>query len=160
MIDLRQLRDDPERLRVAQRLRGEDPELVDALLAADERHRSALSRFESLRAEQKAVGRQVAGASGDERAALLEKAKSLAAEVRKAQTEVDEAGAEVRQVQLKLSNFVEDGVPPGGEDDYLVLEHVGAPRDFAAEGFDPRDHVELGRLLGCMKVHSVASSAR
>ncbi|MCI0688506.1 MAG: hypothetical protein L0Y54_14910, partial [Sporichthyaceae bacterium] len=152
MIDLRQLRDDPERLRIAQRLRGENPELVDALLAADERHRSALSRFESLRAEQKSVGRQVASARGDERAALLEKAQSLAAEVRSAQAEVDEAEVDVRRVQLQLSNFIEDGVPPGGEDDYVVLEHVGTPRDFAAEGFDPRDHVELGRLLGAIDV--------
>ncbi len=111
-----------------------------------------MSRFESLRAEQKSVGRQVASARGDERAALLEKAQSLAAEVRSAQAEVDEAEVDVRRVQLQLSNFIEDGVPPGGEDDYVVLEHVGTPRDFAAEGFDPRDHVELGRLLGAIDV--------
>ena len=152
MIDLRQLRDDPERLRISQRLRGEDSGLVDLLLAADERHRSALTRYESLRAEQKSVGRQVASARGDERTALLEKAQSLAAEVRSAQAEADEAEAEVRRVQLELSNFVEDGVPAGGEDDYVVLEHIGKPRDFAAEGFDPRDHVELGRLLGAIDV--------
>jgi len=152
VIDLRQLRDDPERLRISQRLRGEDSGLVDLLLAADERHRSALTRYESLRAEQKSVGRQVASARGDERTALLEKAQSLAAEVRSAQAEADEAEAEVRRVQLELSNFVEDGVPAGGEDDYVVLEHIGKPRDFAAEGFDPRDHVELGRLLGAIDV--------
>ncbi|HKE52422.1 MAG TPA: serine--tRNA ligase [Actinomycetes bacterium] len=152
MIDLRELRDNPERLRTSQRLRGEDPELVDALLTADGRHRSALTRFESLRAEQKSVGRQVASATGDERTALLEKAQALATEVRSAQAEVDEASAEVRRVQFELSNYVEEGVQPGGEDDYRVLEHVGAPRDFAAEGFDPRDHVELGRLLGAIDV--------
>jgi seryl-tRNA synthetase len=152
VIDLRQLRDDPERLRISQRLRGEDSGLVDLLLAADERHRSALTRYESLRAEQKSVGRQVASARGDERTALLEKAQSLAAEVRAAQAEADEAEAEVRRVQLELSNFVEEGVPAGGEDDYVVLEHIGKPRDFAAEGFDPRDHVELGRQLGAIDV--------
>jgi seryl-tRNA synthetase len=152
VIDLRELRDKPERLRASQRLRGEDPALVDALLAADARHRSALTRFESLRAEQKSVGRQVASATGDDRTALLEKAQALATEVRSAQAEVDETAAEVGRVQLELSNFVEDGVPPGGEDDFQVLEHVGTPRDFAVEGFDPRDHVELGRLLGAIDV--------
>jgi seryl-tRNA synthetase len=152
VIDLRELRDNPERLRASQRLRGEDPTLVDALLAADARHRSALTRFESLRAEQKSVGRQVASATGDERTALLDKAQALAMEVRSAQAEVDETAAEVGRVQLELSNFVEDGVPPGGEDDFQVLEHVGTPRDFAVEGFDPRDHVELGRLLGAIDV--------
>jgi seryl-tRNA synthetase len=152
VIDLRELRDNPERLRASQRLRGEDPTLVDALLGADARHRSALTRFESLRAEQKSVGRQVASAAGDDRTALLEKAQALALEVRSAQAEVDETAAEVGRIQLELSNFVEDGVPPGGEDDFQVLEHIGTPRDFAAEGFDPRDHVELGRLLGAIDV--------
>ena len=152
VIDLRELRDNPERLRASQRLRGEDPALVDGLLTADARHRSALTRFESLRAEQKAVGRQVAAASGDDRSALLEKAQALAMEVRSAQAEADETATEVGRIQLELSNFVEDGVPPGGEDDFQVLEHVGTPRNFAAEGFDPRDHVELGRLLDAIDV--------
>ncbi|HEY8111498.1 MAG TPA: serine--tRNA ligase [Actinomycetes bacterium] len=152
MIDLRLLRDDPDRARASQRARGEDPGLVDELLAADEQRRTSLTRFQSLRAEQKAFGKQVASASGDERAALVEKAQALAAEVKAAEAEVNDAEAALARLQLEISNVIEDGVPAGGEDDYVVLEHVGRPRDFAAEGFEPSDHVELGRLLRAIDV--------
>jgi seryl-tRNA synthetase len=152
VIDLRLLRDDPDRVRASQRARGEDPVLVDALLAADEQRRTSLTRFQSLRAEQKAFGKQVASASGDERAALVEKAQALAAEVKAAEAEVNDAEAALARLQLEISNVIEDGVPAGGEDDYVVLEHVGRPRDFAAEGFEPLDHVELGRLLRAIDV--------
>jgi seryl-tRNA synthetase len=152
VIDLRLLRDDPDRARASQRARGEDPGLVDALLAADEQRRTSLTRFQSLRAEQKAFGKQVASASGDERAALVEKAQALAAEVKAAEAEVNDAEAALARLQLEISNVIEDGVPAGGEDDYVVLEHVGRPRDFAAEGFEPSDHVELGRLLRAIDV--------
>jgi seryl-tRNA synthetase len=152
VIDLRLLRDDPDRARASQRARGEDPGLVDALLAADEQRRTSLTRFQSLRAEQKAFGKQVASASGEERAALVEKAQALAAEVKAAEAEVNDAEAALARLQLEISNVIEDGVPAGGEDDYVVLEHVGRPRDFAAEGFEPSDHVELGRLLRAIDV--------
>jgi seryl-tRNA synthetase len=152
VIDLRLLRDDPDRARASQQARGEDPGLVDALLAADEQRRTSLTRFQSLRAEQKAFGKQVASASGDERAALVEKAQALAAEVKAAEAEVNDAEAALARLQLEISNVIEDGVPAGGEDDYVVLEHVGRPRDFAAEGFEPSDHVELGRLLRAIDV--------
>jgi len=152
VIDLRLLRDDPDRVRASQRARGEDPDLVDTLLAADEQRRASLTRFQSLRAEQKAFGRQVAGASGDEKAALVEKAQALAAEVKAAEAEANDAEAALGRLQLEISNVIEDGVPAGGEDDYVVLEHVGRPRDFAAEGFEPLDHVELGRMLRAIDV--------
>ena len=146
------LRTTPTACALSQRARGRNPGLVDALLAADEQRRTSLTRFQSLRAEQKAFGKQVASASGDERAALVEKAQALAAEVKAAEAEVNDAEAALARLQLEISNVVEDGLPAGGEDDYLVLEHVGRPRDFAAEGFEPLDHVELGRLLRAIDV--------
>ena len=152
MIDLRLLRDDPDRVRASQRARGEDPALVDALLAADEERRASLSRFESLRAEQKAFGKQVAAARGEEKAALVEKAQALASEVKAAEADADEAEAALAELQLDISNVIEDGVPAGGEEDYVVLEHIGTPRDFAAEGFPPLDHIELGRRLGAIDI--------
>ncbi|WP_436785843.1 serine--tRNA ligase [Yinghuangia sp. YIM S10712] len=156
MIDLRLLREDPDRVRASQRARGEDETIVDRLLAADERRRSSATAFDQLRAEQKSVGKQVSKAQGDERAALLERAQALAADVKAADAAQDEAAAEAQRLLLELSNVVEDGVPPGGEDDFVTLEEVGTPRDFAAEGFEPKDHVELGRLLGAIDVERAA----
>ncbi|RIK14604.1 MAG: serine--tRNA ligase [Acidobacteria bacterium] len=146
MIDLRELRADPERARASQRARGEDPGVVDQVLSADERHRTALSGFEAARAEQKAHGKEVARATGEEKQALLAGVKDLAARVKALQAEADEALAERDAALRRIGNIVKDGVPVGGEDDYVVLEEVGSPRDFAAEGFVPRDHLELGEL--------------
>ncbi len=139
-------------MRASQRARGEDVELVDALLSADERSRSSSIRFDELRAEQKALGKLIPKAAGDEKAVLLTRAGELSAAVKAADTEQDAARAEAQALLLKLGNIVHPDVPVGGEEDFTVLETLGTPRDFAAEGFAPRDHLEIGELLGAIDV--------
>ncbi|MFI9239108.1 serine--tRNA ligase [Streptomyces cinnamoneus] len=152
MIDLRLLREDPDRVRASQRARGEDVDVVDALLSADERRRSSSVRFDELRSEQKALGKLIPKATGDEKAALLKKAGELSAAVKAADAEQDEAAEEAQRLLLRIGNLVHPDVPRGGEDDFVVLETVGTPRDFAAEGFEPKDHLELGQSLGAIDV--------
>ncbi len=147
MIDLRRLREDPDAVRASQRARGAEEALVDAVLAADERRRASLAEFERSRAEQKALGKQVASASGDQRQTLLSRARELAERVKALQGEVDAAGEEFERSVRRIDNVVEEDTPPGGEQDYVVLREVGSPRDFAAEGFEPRDHLALGERL-------------
>ncbi len=156
MIDPRLLRERPDLIRASQRARGEDESVVDSLLAADERRRASGSRFDELRAEQKTIGRLISKASGDERASLLERAATLAAEVKSADAESAAAAEEAARLSALLANVVESEAPVGGEDDYTVIEQVGAVRDFAAEGFAPRDHVELGQLLGAIDTERAA----
>ncbi|MGW5096190.1 serine--tRNA ligase [Streptomyces nodosus] len=156
MIDLRLLREDPDRVRASQRARGEDVELVDALLSADERRRSSGVRFDELRSEQKALGKLIPKASGDEKAGLLEKASRLAADVKAADAEQHEAEEETKQLLGKLGNLVHPDVPVGGEEDFVVLETHGTIRDFGAEGFEPKDHLELGEGLGAIDVERAA----
>ncbi|WKX71630.1 serine--tRNA ligase [Streptomyces sp. XD-27] len=150
MIDLRLLREDPDRVRASQRARGEDVALVDALLSADERRRSSSVRFDELRAEQKSLGKLIPKATGDEKAELLKRAGELSAAVKAADAEQDAAAEESQRLLLQLGNLVHPDAPIGGEDDFRVLEELGAPRDFAAEGFEPKDHLELGELLGAI----------
>jgi seryl-tRNA synthetase len=145
VIDLKLLRDDPEALRASQRARGEDPGAVDALLAADERRREAVGRADTLRAEQRQLGKKIGQARGDERTELLAHGKELAAQVKAAEVAQAEADEALTAAQRALPNLVIDGVPAGGEDDYAVLEHVGTPREF---DFPVRDHVELLESLG------------
>ncbi|MFF9141843.1 serine--tRNA ligase [Streptomyces albogriseolus] len=152
MIDLRLLREDPDRVRASQRARGEDVALVDALLSADERRRSSGVRFDELRAEQKSLGKLIGRATGDEKAELLKRAEQLKVDVKAADAERDAADTETQELLLKLSNLVHPDVPVGGEEDFVTLETHGAVRDFAAEGFEPRDHLELGQLLGAIDV--------
>ncbi|MCC9740421.1 serine--tRNA ligase [Streptomyces sp. MNU89] len=152
MIDLRLLREDPDRVRASQRARGEDVALVDALLSADERRRSSGVRFDELRSEQKALGKLIPKASGEEKAELLKKAGELSAAVKAADAQQNEAAEETQRLLSGLGNLVHPEVPVGGEDDFTVLETVGTARDFEAEGFRPKDHLELGQLLGAIDV--------
>uniref|UniRef100_UPI003D8E89C8 serine--tRNA ligase n=1 Tax=Gordonia sp. B7-2 TaxID=3420932 RepID=UPI003D8E89C8 len=144
MIDLKILRENPDLVRASQRTRGEDPGLVDALLDADGTRRAAIVEADALRSEQKTLGKQVGKAQGEEKAALLAKGKTLAEQVKAAvarQTAADEKAAAAHRA---ISNIVGDGAPAGGEDDYVVLEHVGEPRPIE----NPKDHLELGESLG------------
>jgi seryl-tRNA synthetase len=152
VIDAKLLREDPDLLRAAQRRRGESESLVDELVAADERRRSAIAAFEAVRAEQKAMGKQVAKASGDEKAELLARTKALAAQVKEAEAAQGEAAQAFDRLLKALPNLASEQAPEGGEDDFVVLETVGTPRDFAAEGFEPKDHLELGEALGAFDV--------
>jgi seryl-tRNA synthetase len=152
VIDLRLLREDPDRVRASQRARGEDVALVDALLSADERRRSSGVRFDELRAEQRSLGKLIPMAAGDEKAELLKKAAELSAAVKAADAERDEAVEETQRLSLLLGNLVHPDVPVGGEEDFTVLETIGTPRDFASEGFEPKDHLEIGQLLGAIDV--------
>ncbi|MFD3755915.1 serine--tRNA ligase [Streptomyces sp. NPDC058622] len=152
MIDLRLLREDPDRVRASQRARGEDVELVDALLSADERRRYSGMRFDELRNEQKSLGKLIPKASPEERAELLKRAEQLKQDVKAAEAEQNEADEAAKQLLLRLGNIVHVDVPVGGEEDFTVLETHGTIRDFAAEGFQPRDHLELGESLGAIDV--------
>jgi seryl-tRNA synthetase len=153
VIDLKLLRQDPDVVRASQVARGDDPGLVDQVLDADARRRAALTDFENQRAEQKSLGKLVASAQGEEKQELLARAKSLAERVKALQSDADEAEALATELSRRIGNIVAEGVPAGGEDDYVVLRHEGVPRDFGAEyggDFRVRDHLELGEGLAAI----------
>jgi len=150
MIDIKYLRENPDVVRASQRGRGEDPTIVDQVLAADEARRTAIVEFEALRAEQNIFSKSVGAAKGDEKTALLERGKALSADVKAADARRAEAEAKSQDLTLLLSNLLDPAAPIGGEADFVVLEHIGTPRDFSKDGFEPKDHVELGKLLGAI----------
>ncbi len=150
MIDVNELRENPEKFRASQRARLADESIVDAIISADAARRDARTRYETLRAEQNAFGKRVAQAKGEEKQALLAEVKELAAAVKAAGAEADAIQAESDALLRRIPNLVSDGVPTGGEDDFEVIKTVGKPRDFEAEGFTPRDHLELGEMLGAI----------
>ena len=144
MLDIQFIREHPDVVKESQRKRGESVELVDEVLKADDQRRSALQAYETSRAEQKSLGRQVASASGDSKAELIAGTKKLAERVGRNKTAADEATAEYTNLLWRFSNLVEPEAPEGGEDDYVVVKQVGTPRDFKSEGFDPKNHLDLG----------------
>ncbi len=145
MIDLKFLRENPDTVRASQRTRGEDPGLVDALLDADASRRAAVLAGDNARAEQKALGKKVGKASPEERPALLDGAKELAAKVKELEAEQNAAQEALERAHMALSNVVQEGAPAGGEDDFVTLETVG---DLPTFDFEPKDHLTLGESLG------------
>jgi seryl-tRNA synthetase len=167
VIDPTILRTDPDRLRESQRRRGESVELIDELVVADVTKRQEQQRFDELRNEQKLLGKQIGplqGAlkkAGDDTSraelqqqvdALMASAQTLADQVKAAEAAAGAAGEALDALWLRVSNLVNLESPVGGEADFTVIEEVGTPRDFAAEGFPPRDHVDLGELLGAIDI--------
>ena len=155
MIDLKLLRENPDAVRRSQTSRGENPALVDTLLAADIARRTAISTADSLRADQKAASKKVGAASADERPALLQQAKELAEQVKAAEAQQADAEAKFAAAHLAISNVIIDGVPAGGEDDFTVLDVVGEP----AVIDNPKDHLELGEALGLIDMERGAKVA-
>jgi seryl-tRNA synthetase len=149
---VRALRENPQPARDSQVARGADPELVDRILAADSERRSLLNDFESRRAAHKELSRSIGKASAEERPAILERAKAMAGEVAEVEKAADAAAARTDELLWQMPNIVADGVPAGGEDDFEVLEHVGTPRDLAAEGVTVRDHLDIGEGLRAIDV--------
>ncbi|MEY4023749.1 MAG: hypothetical protein RLZ23_710 [Actinomycetota bacterium] len=159
MIDIKFLRENPDVVRASQKGRGESVELVDQIIAIDEIKRAAVSEFETLRQEQNLLSKSVGAAQGDEKTALLANAKELADKVKAADAKRADIEEQAKALLLQLSNLLDTEAPIGGEEDFVTLEHVGTPRDFAQDGFEPKDHVELGKLLGAIDTERGAKVA-
>ncbi len=147
MIDTQLLRDNPDAIKASQAARGDSVELVDEALAAEVARREAISTFESLRASQNAFGKQVAAAPKEQKKELVAQAQSLAADVKAASQAAADADAEFQRLAGSIANVVLDGVPAGGEDDFVLLKTVGDIPTFESEA---RDHLELGEMLGAI----------
>jgi len=132
-------------VRASQVARGEPTAAVDELVRADGARREAVQRFEALRAEQKQLSKQMKGPKDD---ALIARTKELSGQVKAAEAAVGEADQALRSAHLAVPNLVEDGAPHGGEENFRVLREVGERPDLT----DPRDHLELGELLGAVDV--------
>jgi len=149
VIDPLLLRENPDAVRRSQQSRGSSVALVDDALAADSERRTAIQQFEKLRAEQNSFGRTVATAPADQKRALVLQAQALAAQVKEAQQKSTDAEADFTKIVGSLGNVIIDGVPAGGEDDWALVREVGTPRTF---DFEPRDHADLGELLGAIDI--------
>jgi len=149
VIDPQILRENPDAVRQSQIARGASVQLVDDAIAADHTRRASIGEFETLRAEQNSFGKKVAQAPSEEKKALVAEAQKLAARVKAAQQVSTEAEAEFTRIVGALGNITLDGVPIGGEDDWELVREVGTPATF---DFEPRDHADLGELLGAIDI--------
>ncbi|MCX6496329.1 MAG: serine--tRNA ligase [Rhodoluna sp.] len=149
MIDANLLRENPAAIKASQRARGASEDLVDQAAKADDNWRKAQAEFENLRAEQNAKAKLVAGASPEERAKLIAEGQELATGVKAAEQKAADYQTELNNIVLKIENVVIEGVPVGGEDNFVVIREEGTKPNFS---FTPRDHVELGELLDVIDI--------
>ena len=149
MIDLNLLRENPDAIKVSQRARGKEESLVDLATQADAKHRKALAEFEALRAEQNAHSKLVSTAPKDQKAKLVAAAQDLATRVKSANESANAASEELDGIIWKIENVVLEGVPAGGEKDFVVVKEVGTNPNFV---FEPKDHVALGESLDVIDI--------
>jgi seryl-tRNA synthetase len=162
VLDPKLLRDTPEVVIASQRARGADESLISAWQSADSNWRNLNTKYDSLRAEQKNLSKSIGPLqgklkSGDssvqgELDALMQNATAMAEELNAIAAARDAAEAETVRIMSSLANIVDEAAPIGGEDDFKIIENVGQPRDFKAEGFTPKDHIELGEVLGAIDI--------
>jgi seryl-tRNA synthetase len=151
MIDIKILRENPEIVKKSQIAREENPAAVDEIVELDKKYRDALSVFEEKRAEQNLASKEIATAPKDQKAAIIAKTKALSQAVKDAGDELAHQKNVLEEKMLDLQNVIEDA-PAGSEEDFVVLKHVGEIRDFAAEGFEPKDHLAIAEGLKAIDV--------
>ncbi len=154
MLDLRLLRADTERVRTDLTRRGVGDDL-DRLLDLDRTAREVRTRVEEVRAERGRISKTVGVAKREGRNAHAEQeqARALGDALAADEAELRELEAERDAVLLGLPNLAEPATPDGGEDDAITLRVVGTQPVF---DFAPRDHLEIGQLLGGIDTEQAA----
>ncbi len=149
MIDLNLLRENPDLVRASQVARGKDVGLVDLALELDSKKRAALQEYEALRAQQNAHGKLVASAPKDEKAELIAQGQQMAQDVKDLDARAASAENELMLVINQIENIILEGVPSGGEEDFVLVKEVGQKPNFS---FTPKDHSELGISLDVIDI--------
>ncbi len=154
MIDIRLVRQDAAAVRAALARRGVDPAEVDALAAADERARELVARRDELRAQVKALSRQVGEArrAGDADRAdeLAAQSRRLGDELQEVDAEADDAAGSVRERLLWLPNLPSEDAPDGGgpDDNPVVRRWPEQPVTYADHQRVP--HWDVAASLGIL----------
>ena len=147
MLDIKAIRDDPDPFRKGLARRNL-ADAVDALLAADERRRTLTTKVDELRAEQNRASKAIGGAQGDQKKQLIDAVGAVSAQIKQLEPELATAEVELADLLAKTPNVPHESSPNGFTDeDAEVIREVGALPKF---DFEPRDHAEIGQILGVL----------
>lgn len=148
MLDLKKIREQPERFKAGLRKRGRDPKPIDDVLEADRRRRALLSEIESLRAEQNRVGAEIPKLSGDLKSSRIAEMREVSTRLKSIEPMLQQVDSQLDELVRALPNQPDDGVPAGADaSQNVVVRTWGQPTAFE---FPPLDHVELGARLGIL----------
>jgi len=142
MLDIKLLREEPEKVKQGIASKGADPKLVDEFLRLDEIWRKLTAELENLRHEQKELSTE----------RDIDAAKAVKEKIKEKEKELGGIEAERRNAWLLLPNIPFEDVPAGkSEEDNRVLREVGEKPKF---NFVPKDHAELGKSLDIIDFES------
>jgi seryl-tRNA synthetase len=152
------VRNNPQIVKDSQSARGENPALVDEFLKNDQLWRNLTVEVDNLRAEQKTLSKEIGNLKGQQKSSpgpeidkqvdtLTKKGTELSDNIASLTTKQEEIKKLADKAMSSISNLVHKDAPMGEEKDFKVVETIGKPRDFNAEGIKIKDHVELGEEL-------------
>lgn len=148
MLDLKQIREDPDRFKAGLRKRGRDPGLIEAVIEADRRRRALLAEIEMLRAGQNRASAEIPGLKGKAREARIAEMKTLSARIKDLEPRLATVESDLDGLIRSLPNQPDETVPEGTDSSAnVVVRSWGTPPEF---DFTPRDHLEIGTRLGIL----------
>jgi seryl-tRNA synthetase len=147
MLDLKYIRDNPDRVREAVLAKNTPAALVDELLAHDARRRAIIAEVEALKHERNVISQQIAAAkkAGQDAAAAMAQGKAISDKAQALDAELRDVEEKQRQIQLRIPNIPHATTPIGDESKNQVVRSWGQPPSF---GFKPLPHWEIGQKLG------------
>jgi seryl-tRNA synthetase len=155
VLDLKSIREDPETFRRA--LARRSPALaedLDRALELDRERRELTQQVEEQRAEQNRGSKAIGAAKGEERERLIAEVRRASERLEELEPRLARVEEELKSLLARLPNTPHQSVPQGESDeDNELLRTVGEPAEL---GFEPRDHVDLGELLGIIDLERAA----
>ncbi len=145
MLDIKQIRENPEAFKKGIAIKGADSKLIDQILELDEKKRKLITDSEQLQAEKNKVSKRIPQLQGDEKAKILVEMKKLSEKQKVAEEAVKKAEDDYVDVMNQLPNPAHESVPEGADDeDNQVARTEGDKPNF---DFEPKEHWELGEAL-------------
>ena len=149
MIDIKLIREDPQRYVEAARVKKIAAD-IPALLDADERLRDAQKRLQEARTAQNAAGKRIAKLSGDDKAGAIAEMQGLKTTVKELGNLLDALQPRFDELMLLAAQPPADDVPVGADDTENVL--IRTEGEIPTFDFEPKDHVQLGEALDIIDI--------
>jgi len=157
MLDVKMVRANPDTVREALARRGSTSSL-DEFLVVEEERRRLVTEVETMRAERK-VASEAIGArkkAGEDAAAEMAATRELGERIKAQEGDLDAVEARLKTILLDIPNLPLADVPEGGEENSVVLRHVGEPPAF---DFAVKDHLDLGVALDMIDMERAARAS-
>ncbi|MBI2643950.1 MAG: serine--tRNA ligase [Candidatus Wildermuthbacteria bacterium] len=138
MLDIKFIRENPEKVKDGIAKKGARPDLVDAVLELDKKRRGYLQKVEELKARQNKLGKD-----------HVEEAKEIKNQIKELAPELESIEKELHETILRLPNLPFEDVPVGDESKSVVLREAGEKPNF---DFQSKDYMELGESLDLIDV--------